>query len=369
MDNQSSLCRMYLELIDERETIRSKIQNNNDEINHITQYLDMILTEENKELSMFSPRNVLHLMNDKIREQQNRMETLEEENRTHYRESNKLDDRIEALQVILKKEGYSIDPNVLRETLDDFHSNSISGFNLLSQQGRNTYESSTVDTEGAYDEKNTGFSDRTDLLLSVMEQKGTDILDTISNSPIKSLQHCLHSIDMCHHYWNVDPMRAKLELETIARTIQSAIHSLNDMIVDLQSVDFDRVGLYDSLISYVKEVQTCYNIRIDISIDQSVDYDRCAEMIHVKHFAKRVLYEAIKECIRNSIVISQCDCISITMRPIHDSVELTIEENGKVCWDDDRCNKVVKIFTLVDAVMEYKYEGGMIIHVMIPCRG
>ena len=114
MDNQSSLCRMYLELIDERETIRSKIQNNNDEINHITQYLDMILTDENKELSMFSPRNALHLMNDKIREQQNRMETLEEENRTHYRESNKLDDRIEALQVILKK---GVTKEMLRERL------------------------------------------------------------------------------------------------------------------------------------------------------------------------------------------------------------------------------------------------------------
>ena len=371
MDNQSALCRMYLELIDERETIRFKIQNNSDEINRITQYLDMIFTEENKELSMFSPRNALHLMNDKIQEQQNRMDALEEENRTSYRESNKLDDRIEELQVILKKEGYSIDPNVLRETLDDLPSDSVSVWNRLSQQGRNTNESPTDrnDSEGISDKNYTGFSDRTDQLLSVMEQRLTDISDTISHSSMESLQHCLHSIDMCRHYWNVDPMRAKMELETIARTIQSSIHSLNDIIVDLQSVDFDRVGLYDSLISYANEVQTCYNIRINISIDQSVDYDCCAKMIHVKHFAKRVLYEAIKECIRNSIAVSQCDCISVTMGPIHDSVEFTITDNGKVCWDDDRCSKLVKIFALVDAVVEHKYESGMVIHVMIPCRG
>lgn len=371
MKNESALCKMYLELLEEREVLRSRIQNNNDELNSLNRYLDTILTDENRELSIFSPRNPLHLMNDKIKEHQDRILYLEEDNRHCFREANKMDDRITELQSILKKEGFSIDPDVLRSAMrDEDHPESVFD-RLMKQQisvGMNSSDNHVVA------ESNGSISTVADdeLLNSCIrfsDAKRKEVSSAIDVNAVDPLMHCLHSIDMCSKYLNVDPMRAKMELETISNLLKETVDSLNDVVYDIQPIEFGPENLYDRLITYASIVQSRYDVRIEISCDSSIDDLFFDKMIHVKQSYEKSLYDAVRDYVKTSINVSQCKCITVDFSVVNDSLKLLIQDDGLISWDDSICDSLDKSFELLNAVVSHKFNDGMIHEVMIPCRG
>ena len=86
---ESALKNMYIELLEEKKQYEDAINNNNNTIQEITAYLNTVLTEENKSLSVFSPRNPINLYGERIKENKEEIDKLESNNRDLYKKLNK----------------------------------------------------------------------------------------------------------------------------------------------------------------------------------------------------------------------------------------------------------------------------------------
>ena len=87
------LCDMYLDLLEEQQKIAKQIAENNDMLRQIDLFIKSIVSDEDNELKVFSPRNPANLYSKQIhdhKEKQNELETL---NRSLYKEKNTLDER------------------------------------------------------------------------------------------------------------------------------------------------------------------------------------------------------------------------------------------------------------------------------------
>ena len=105
-------------------------------------------------------------------------------------------------------------------------------------------------------------------------------------------------------YINQDPIRAKLELNTISNSIKETINEIRDTIFELRPMTFDDLGFRELLDSYIDKETEKKNIKVIFD-----KYSLSTKEQSVLIFTFRV----IKECLGNAVKHSKCSEIHLVI--------------------------------------------------------
>ena len=185
----------------------------------------------------------------------------------------------------------------------------------LGQDVDNESNSYDNDTKENIENKSYGIK-----ILESQEEERKRIARELHDSIVQVLTNLVHKCEICMKIVDVDPIRAKLELEIMSKTIRNAIGEMRDIIYDLRPMSFDDLGLDITLDRAIRliDAETDMNVRLKIE----------GEKRELPGIVQLTIFRIIQECANNSIKYSNGENLTIRVIYEEDSVVLDIQDDG-----------------------------------------
>lgn len=205
-------------------------------------------------------------------------------------------------------------------------------------------------------------------VLAVNENDRKRIARDLHDYTIQDIIYLIHKVEIASKYIDQDPVRAKLELSTITKSLKSTIHNLRNMVYDLHPMTFDDLGFEDTLNNFVDYISN--TSEMVVSFENNADLDKYNELILIN------LFRIIQECCNNAIKHSKGTRIDIKILEDENHIILVVQDDGVGFKDteseEDSSNhfgiKIIKdrVFLLSGTCDFYSDNTGTKITVKIP---
>ena len=184
----------------------------------------------------------------------------------------------------------------------------------------------TVDDTEILDDNNIDLYKSQDKLsgyeiLKKQEIEKQRIARELHDSPIQVLTNCIHKVELCNKVIDIDPIRAKLELEILSNTIRSTINEMRSIIFDLRPMAFDDLGFEITLERIITQIRNDCKMNIDI------EYSGIKRKIN--SITGLTVIRLIQEACNNSVKHSMGKNINISFAYKEENISISIKDDGK----------------------------------------
>lgn len=163
-------------------------------------------------------------------------------------------------------------------------------------------------------------SDFRTAILSVQENERQRIARDLHDTSIQGLTALIHKSELCMKLQDVDPVRCRLELSALNKSIRSIIDEIRTMIYDLRPMSFDDIGLDVTIEHFIDKLK--------VSSSVSFDYKVEGDPFPLSDIVSITILRLIQEGCNNSIKHSNASSVQIRFLYMKDSIELFINDNG-----------------------------------------
>ena len=158
-------------------------------------------------------------------------------------------------------------------------------------------------------------------ILKTQEMDRNRISRDLHDSSVQGLTTLVHKMEYCIKMMDKDPVRVKLELQTMIELNKEIINGMREIIYDLRPMALNNIGLAATIDSYCLNVGRCANVDI---------------IFHVKGVERNIssimsvtLYRIVQEAIGNILQHASAKKAIILLTYLEKSIELSVEDNGK----------------------------------------
>lgn len=155
-------------------------------------------------------------------------------------------------------------------------------------------------------------------VLETQENERKRIARDLHDSTAQNMTNIMHKTELCTRLVDIDPIRAKLELQTMVQTIKSTINDMRNIIYDLRPMSIDDLGLIPTIERYIK----AYSKEVDIELKVN------SETKNVLPVINQTLFRIVQEAINNSIKHGKAKKITIELNYEEEFIFLTVCDNG-----------------------------------------
>lgn len=157
-------------------------------------------------------------------------------------------------------------------------------------------------------------------ILETQESERKRIARDLHDSTVQNLTNMMHKTELCTKLINLDPVRAKLELQVMINTIKSTIKDMRSIIYNLRPMSLDDLGLIATIEKYIREIKI--NHEIDIILDVINEESNVLSVINL------TLFRIIQEATNNAIKHGKANKINIHIEYINGYINLSVMDNG-----------------------------------------
>lgn len=158
-------------------------------------------------------------------------------------------------------------------------------------------------------------------ILKTQEMDRNRISRDLHDSSVQGLTTLVHKMEYCIKMIDKDPVRVKLELQTMIELNKEIINGMREIIYDLRPMALNNIGLAATIDSYCLNMGRCTNVDI---------------IFHVKGIERGIssimsvtLYRIVQEAIGNILQHASAKRALILLTYLEKNIELSIEDNGK----------------------------------------
>lgn len=285
---------MYYDLLEERSRSQDVLNKNTERIKQIDVYLKSIYEKEDSDFRVFSPRNVESVFKERIDQNKHEKEEIESVNKELYRKIAVLDSYINALSEALPP-AKKTETSDMNQLLD----NSI-------VQGINASAKISLD-------------ERLNIL-AIQEEERQRIARDLHDTSLQNLTHLVHKIELSSLYIDTDPIRAKLELTNISKSLKASLDDIRNTIFDIRPMSFDDLGFKDT----IQRMCDSFKNNSDMSVIYDID-----DLNIQNDIILMTIYRMLHECCMNAVKHSEGSEVSITVRNLPSMIKLMVKDNGK----------------------------------------
>lgn len=157
-------------------------------------------------------------------------------------------------------------------------------------------------------------------LLETQEMDRNRISRDLHDSTVQSLTSLGHKMEYCSKMLDRDPVKVKLELQSMIELNKEIINDMRAIIYDLRPMSLNNIGLVATVEAYCMHIRRNYNL--DISFVAEGEKNNLPSIVTV------TLYRIIQEACNNAIRHSQASRIKVSIAFYEQSVEIEIADNG-----------------------------------------
>jgi len=143
----------------------------------------------------------------------------------------------------------------------------------------------------------------------------------LHDSTIQTLTGLVHKCEICSKIADVDPTRAKLELEIMSRLLRDTINETRKIIYNLRPMSFDDFGLETTIEKVIDIIRQNTSVGVNLLIK--------GEKKEISPVVGLTLIRIIQESTSNSLKHSFAKRIDVVINYLEKSVRLTIKDDGK----------------------------------------
>lgn len=157
-------------------------------------------------------------------------------------------------------------------------------------------------------------------LLETQEIERKRIARELHDSTVQNLTNLVHKTELCTKLVDIDPIRAKLELQTMISTIKTTINDMRNIIYDLRPMSLEDLGLVITVKRYIKQFIDSTKIKVVLNVENEKQIS--SDIIDL------TLFRIIQEACNNAMKHAGATVIYIDLKYRENCIELIIEDNG-----------------------------------------
>lgn len=158
-------------------------------------------------------------------------------------------------------------------------------------------------------------------ILETQESERKRIARDLHDTTVQNITNLMHKTELCFRLIDMDPVRAKLELQTMIKTIKNTIKDMRGIIYDLRPMLLDDLGFVPTVERYIREVNNA-NDNLVVKIEIKNKEVRALSVINL------TLFRVVQETISNAIKHGKATRIQVIVDYIGHDVKLLIKDNG-----------------------------------------
>lgn len=157
-------------------------------------------------------------------------------------------------------------------------------------------------------------------LLETQEMDRNRISRDLHDSTVQSLTSLGHKMEYCSKLVEKDPIRVKLELQSMIDLNKEIINDMREIIYDLRPMSLNNIGLVSTVEAY------CLHLRRNDNFD--VVFKVEGEERGLTSIVSVTLYRIIQEACNNAIRHSKAKRVFVRIAFLNHNIELDVEDNG-----------------------------------------
>jgi len=157
-------------------------------------------------------------------------------------------------------------------------------------------------------------------LLETQEMDRNRISRDLHDSTVQSLTSLGHKMEYCSKMVDRDPIKVKLELQSMIDLNKEIINDMREIIYDLRPMSLNNIGLVSTIEAF------CLHLRRNDNMD--VVYRTVGKEQELSSIIKVTLYRIIQEACNNAVRHSKAKKINVKLSFLEDSIKIDVEDNG-----------------------------------------
>lgn len=208
-------------------------------------------------------------------------------------------------------------------------------------------------------------------LLEIQELERNRIAGDLHDSAVQYLTGLVHKSELCVKLFDIDQIRARLELSSIIDVAKATIVEIREAIFNLRPASMDDFGLADSIDNFINTINKEHKVAFTI-YKEGKEFD-LEEIIQMN------LYRIAQEACNNIMKHSKATTAGIILKFQPNRLQMIISDNGVGISDNkiteskyakknfgisimrERCGVLDGTFEIAN-----RPEGGTVIHVSVP---
>lgn len=158
-------------------------------------------------------------------------------------------------------------------------------------------------------------------LLETQENERQRISRDLHDYTVQNLTSLVHKTELCSKLVEMDPVRCKLELSMMSKTLRDIINDTRQMIYNLRPMSFDDIGLDVTIERALDKLESSEQKKIKFSVE--------GESYRIKPVIGINLLRIIQEGCSNAIRYAESSYIKVLLKYEPDRISVKIEDDGK----------------------------------------
>lgn len=158
-------------------------------------------------------------------------------------------------------------------------------------------------------------------LLETQENERQRISRELHDYTVQNLTSLVFKTELCSKLVELDPIRCKLELITMTKTLREVIEDTRRMIYDLRPMSFDDIGLDVTIERALDKLETDESRKIHFSVK--------GDSYQIKPVIGITILRIIQEGCSNAIKYAEASFIQVELNYESDKLVVVIEDDGK----------------------------------------
>jgi two-component system sensor histidine kinase DegS len=187
---------------------------------------------------------------------------------------------------------------------------------------------------GAFPASSTGAPKRPDgdrsgviRIIQTEELSRQSLVRRMHDGPASSLSNFILQAEICQRFFDVNPDRARTELNALKSVAAGTFNDVKDFIFDLRPMMLDDLGAVPTLRRYVESFQEKNGISVPITV---TGVER-----RVESHIEVTIFRGVQELLTNALAHAQATQIQVALDLAQDHVQATVEDNGSGFNVDD----------------------------------
>ncbi len=175
-------------------------------------------------------------------------------------------------------------------------------------------------------------------VIQTEEAAKQSLVREMHDGPASSLSNFILQAEICQRFFDVNPERAKTELNALKSAAASTFNDVKDFIFDLRPMMLDDLGVVPTLRRYVESFQEKNGITVPITI---TGVERRLES-HIEV----AIFRGVQELLNNALSHAQATQIQVLLDLEQAQVTAVVEDNGSGFNVEEALNSNVRTIGL-----------------------